>query len=342
MYDKNNVPDSDDATEVCITIDTEFSIAGHFNDPEKYKPLADPVVYCHDGTDEQGLGFMLKTFDRFGIKASFFVEAANSFYFGDAPMQRVVDRLIQAGQDVQLHIHPVWLSFDQPSARGGFPRNDDCDKRSFEDLKLAFSKCIEVFERWTGHPPLAIRTGSLRSDENVYHVMHELGIPLSSNIALGVFSPRQKALHKLNGRHNLFGVMELPVFTYQDSRFRGNPHLKSLQITSCSWPEMKHLLWKARKSGVRSIVILTHPFEFVKKSDFQYTRLHRNRINQRRLEQLCEFIASHPGDFKATTFTSSFDHWTNSEESERKIAIPGYYAVGRKLHNRLNDVIWHY
>lgn len=225
---------------------------------------------------------------------------------------------------------------------GIFPRQDDCSGQDFDELKRAFTACIEIFERWVGHKPLAIRTGSLRADENVYRVMRELGIPMSSNIALGVFQPQDPLLCHDSGRHLIHGVMEIPVFSYQDSNFAGRTHKKSLQITSCSWPEMRHLLWKARKSGIENIVILTHPFEYIKKSDFQYGRLTRNRVNQRRLQNLCEFIQQHSQDFVSADFSSQHAAWVESELHQTTITIPSIYAVGRKLHNKLNDLMWRY
>lgn len=329
-------------TQICISIDTEFSIAGHFEDFEANKPVAEPAVYGVVDGREEALGFMLETFDRYNTRATFFVECANYCYFGDEPMRGVIKRLQAAGQDIQLHIHPVWLSFNQDPAAGPFPRHDDCVGRSFDELKQVFSTCIAIFDRWVGHKPLAIRTGSLRADDNVYRVMNALGIPMSSNIALGVYQPGEAALSHDSGRHLIHGVMELPVFSYQDLNLLGRRHKKSLQITSCSWPEMKHLLWKARRAGVENIVILTHPFEFIKKSDFRYRKLIRNRVNQERLQHLCAFIQQHSQDFESADFTHQHHHWVAAEAQHDCIRIPSIYALGRKLHNKVNDSIWAY
>ena len=329
-------------TQICISIDTEFSIAGHFEQPAKYEPVAGPAVYGTVNGRDESLGFLLETFDRYNIAATFFVECANYFYFGDQPMQGVIDRLKAASQVIQLHIHPIWLSFNKNPEIGVFPRQDDCSGQEFDQLKRAFSACIEIFTRWVGRKPLAIRTGSLRADANVYRVMSDLGILMSSNLAMGVFQPAEALLHHDSGRHLIHGVMEVPVFSYQDSNIAGKTHKKSLQITSCSWPEMKHLLWKARNSGIENIVILTHPFEYIKKSDFRYNKLIRNRVNQQRLQNLCKFIRQHSQEFVAVDFSGQYHNWRNSELHQDEVAIPAIFAIGRKLHNRLNDSIWRY
>lgn len=291
---------------------------------------------------EEALGFILETLAEHSISATFFVECANYFYFGDEPMRTVVERIKGAGQDIQLHVHPVWLHFAEGRIPGNFPRNDYCSGRSFEDLERIFSLCIEVFERWVGNRPAALRTGSLRADENVFRVMRALGIPLGSNIALGVYRPEETVLHHDSGRHLIHGVMEVPVFTYRDMHIGGREHRKSLQITSCSWPEMRHLLWKARRAGVENLVILTHPSEFIKKSDFRYSRITRNRVNQQRLHELCAFIAGHPGDFVPASFGEYRQTWLESELEQPFIGVPATYTVMRKLHNKLNDSLWRY
>jgi len=329
-------------TQICITVDTEFSIAGHFGDPGKRPPVAEPMVYGEVNGREEALGFMLDTFARYGIAATFFVECGNYYFFGDEPMRSVVRRLQAAAQDIQLHVHPVWLSFITDPAVGTFPRDDHCTGRSPEALTQVFSLCMDVFERWVGRRPLALRTGSLRTDDNVFRVMSALGIPLSSNIALGVFEPAEPELHHCSGRHLIHGVMELPVFTYQDMQLGGSGNRKSLQITSCSWPEMRQLLLRARRAGVENIVILTHPSEFIKKSDYRYTRITRNRVNQQRLVRLCEFISRHPQDFCAVDFSSGHREWVAGELHQPFVAVPSIYAVGRRLHNRLNDSLWCY
>ncbi|MDF2177307.1 hypothetical protein P2G88_03495 [Aliiglaciecola sp. CAU 1673] len=329
-------------TQVCISIDTEFSIAGHFQSPQSRFPVSHPLVYGPTPEGQQGLGFMLDCFNRFGIRATFFTETANLRYFGDEPMARVVNDLKQADQDIQLHVHPVWMSFDKEDGYGQFPRQDDCANQQADYLRQVFSYCIDGFKRLTGEAPKAIRTGNLRADLTTYQVLAELGIKLSSNIATGVYRPDDPALQLDSGRHLIEGVMELPVLTYADSSWFGKTHMKSLQITSCSWPEMRHLLWKARSLGIEQVIILTHPFEFFKSRDPQYKQLRRNRVNQERLLNLCRFVQSHDQDFVAADFGRHHEQWTATQKQEAPLSIPSYYALGRKLHNKLNDSLWQY
>ena len=68
-------------TQVCISIDTEFSIAGHIERPETHLPVAEPVVYGRVNGKEESLGFLLDTFAQYNINATFFVEWRKLFLF---------------------------------------------------------------------------------------------------------------------------------------------------------------------------------------------------------------------------------------------------------------------
>ena len=92
--------------EVTITIDTEFSIAGSFDDPRK-KPVAEPIALCEIDGKGHGVDFLLDTFNKYGIKSTFFVECLNYYYFGDQPMKSIVEKINKAGQDILVKTLPA-------------------------------------------------------------------------------------------------------------------------------------------------------------------------------------------------------------------------------------------
>jgi len=128
-------------TEVCITVDTEFSIGGNFEDPE-LAPIAEPIVLGTVSGNEHALGFLLDCLSEFRAQATFFVEALQTAYFGDEPMGGIARRIAQAGQDVQLHLHPCWLHY---AARAP---SDSCAGRSDAELDHFFQFGLSAFLRW--------------------------------------------------------------------------------------------------------------------------------------------------------------------------------------------------
>ena len=326
--------------EVTITVGTSFSIGGAFDNPEQFKPVGERSLLGEIGGVGHGLDFMLDTFQKYNIDASFFIETANHCYFGDEPMRRILKKINDANQDTQLLVHPCWFHFDKQNQHS---TNDSCADRPKAELREIFTRCIETFERWTGKKPEAIRAANCQIDAQAYKVIHELGIPISSSLGLGINIPVGKKLLLNGGRTKLEGVMEVPLFTYADRDIMGGFPSKTLQITSCSWREMRCVLKKARKKGIENIVILTQPFDYIKKRDAQYKEITQNRVNQERLEKLCRFIAENSQDFVSKSFGSEAHIWKDKElPNVRRFKIPTTYRNFRKIENFINDKFWNY
>jgi len=292
-------------TKVFITIDTEFSIAGAFADPVNNKPVGPQMVLCEIDGKSHGLGFLLETFATFGTKATFFVEALNSHYFGDRPMRELALRIKAAGHDVQLHLHPCWTYFKNPDwldRLASDPPSDHMNGRSVEQLEEWMADGVAIFERWGLGRPAALRTGSMIADRSVYRAMELVGVLFASNIGLGVYRPDDPGLHFFSGVHRVGDVTELCVLTYIDFAIGKRVHHRLLTTTGASWSETRTLLLRARESKVESVVILTHPFEYMKYDQPGFSGLLPNRINQRRLACLCDFLRDNGDRYEVGTF----------------------------------------
>jgi hypothetical protein len=331
-------------TEVFITIDTEFSIGGAFTYPNRYVPLGEEVVRCEVNGREEGLGFMLDTFGEFGIKATFFVEALQTAYFGDVPMGRLVDRIAKAGHDLQLHLHPCWLHFRKRGWKTGKERpNDSCMGRTDAELDEMLEIGYYAFDRWKQPRPIALRTGGFETDLAVYRAMERAGMRFASNIALGMREPAESELQLTGGRAQVGKIVELPVLSYRSPVILGRRkrQMRSVSITGASWPETRSLMWEARKTGTTPVVLLTHAFEFIKRRDFRFAELRPNRLNQHRLRQLLQFLKDNPDDFVPTTFR---DYAEKPEQTatprQPALSVPMSLAVIRAVGNALNDRVW--
>ena len=337
---KDGISQPDMRTQICITIDTEFSIGGAFSDPERRRPIGEENVTCPVAGREQGLGFLLDTFARHGVRATFFVEALQTAWFGDEPMGRMVERIIAFGQDVQLHLHPCWTTFRRPDWRarlGGRDPDDRCDGREPADVQRLIEDGAAALQRMGAPRPIALRTGNLRADRAIYRAMRTAGLPVASNIGLGLNRPSDPELRLRGGRRRIEGVLEVPVLTYRQP-VGGRDRL--FTTTSTSWRETEHLLWAARAARVETIVLLTHPFEFIKGDRLRPERLRVNRINQGRLERLCAFLAANRDSFDAPSIVEAAPGWLEAADvPEPALETPFWPAVGRAVENRANDLI---
>jgi len=331
-------------TEVCITVDTEFSIGGAFDNPTVHKPIGPQRVLCDVDGKEEGLGILLDTFAEYGISATFFVEALNHCYFGDAPMRTLAQRILDASQDVQLHLHPCWTTFSNPLWQTDIRRA----KRSDSWLDLSVNETYELinlglqtFERWQLPRPIAFRTGNLQATAAIYQAMADLQIPLSSNVAPPISHSLDPMFHLTGGRHWLHGVLELPVLSYTELRLGPWQRNHSFTMGATSVNEIDDLLWAARRTGISPIVTIAHPFDFIKASDPQYSRLRCNRINQDRLRHLCRFLHQHPQDFVSVSFSQGKDRWLQAQGTTNpQIKVSPFAVVRRLTENSLNDMFW--
>jgi hypothetical protein len=328
--------------EVCITIDTEFSIGGNFEHPE-LTPIAEPIVLGPVEDKEHGLGFLLDSFAEFGAQATFFVEALQTAYFGDEPMGSIARRIAEAGHDVQLHLHPCWLHYDTVSpARPDTAQNDSCAGRTDAELDHFFQCGLSAFSRWGLPGPIAVRTGNFEVDGNVFRAAARHGFRSSSNISMPIYRPRDESLVLVGGKHRIGSILELPVFCY-DYPIGGRTRIRALCITACSSAELVFVLRQARAHDLSPVVILTHPQEYVKKTDFRYTTLRRNRVNQTRLRTLLQFLLHNRRDFVTVPISAVDEEGADATRQGRPaVSVPSRMALARMLENGINDRIWWY
>jgi peptidoglycan/xylan/chitin deacetylase (PgdA/CDA1 family) len=288
-------------TRVCITIDTEFSIAGAFSD-SSLTPVAEQLVWCNVAGRSEGLGFMLDTFTKNKVQATFFVETLQRHYFKSDPMRPIVHRIQDGGHEIQLHTHPCWSLFEHDDWRERSRtqrRRDDFAGRPVADSVRLIQQGIDTFRDWGLPRPLAFRSGNLQHDDNLYRALAEAGIPYSSNVAVAIYDSGDPDYRLYSGMHDRHGVAECPVLTYADWNIGVKRHLKSLTIAGASFAETRDLLEKAHLAGIGLVVILTHPFEYVQKRDFAFKQVRRHGLTQQRLTQLCEFLHANDDRFDA-------------------------------------------
>src|SRR4051794_24581280 len=134
-------------TKIVLTVDTEPSIAGAFVNPSHTPLLHEPVAGEINGKSE-ALGFITEMLSRHNLAATFFVEAAHTRFFGTRAMGAYVERLVRAGQDVQLHLHPNWLSFEGGKLVQNTPNTDNCRAMPAERLTALIAEGSDQIADW--------------------------------------------------------------------------------------------------------------------------------------------------------------------------------------------------
>lgn len=288
-------------TQVCLTVDTEFSIGGAFADTRRH-PVGEAFVWCPVGERSEGLGFVLACLQKYRLPATFFIETSQRMYFRDDPMGPIARRIRDDGHELQLHIHPCWSVFqhaDWAERVRRQPRQDDFHGRAEDDTLALIAHGQQAFGDWGLAPPQVFRSGSLQHDDALYRALQRCQIPYSSNVGLAIYDSGDPHYQLYAGRHQRHGVIECPVLTYCDWRLPGRRHLKSLTIAGASFAETRRLLEQARRAGMALVVILTHPFDYVQSRQPDLARARRHGVNQQRLLKLCRFLDSNRDRFAA-------------------------------------------
>ena len=298
--------------------------------------MAEPALVCEVDGRSRGLGFILGTLSQHGLSATFFVEVLNSFYFGPERMGRWARQIHEEGQDVQMHLHPCWEYFRQPDWAERLatdPPNDRMDTRDEAHLVELIGHGQEVFRSWGIPQPVVLRAGNLFAERHLYRAMARAGLPLASNVGLGLHRPSDPVLHLKGGVSKIEGVWELPVLTYGDVLGRS----KILTVTGTSISEFRFLLERLHQRQAGPVVILTHADEYVVNHDPQFGNLRDNCLNQRRLQTLCRWLHDNDDRFDVTTFgrlARQLDGITERDSPE--IRVPPLSTARRLTENWVN------
>ena len=264
-------------TSVFLTVDTEFAWRHHragLDGGEIYRRSIEPAGV--------GLGYQLARLAEHGLKACFFVDPMPAMTFGLAPVRRMVDTILEAGQEVQLHIHPNWAAA-RPGDRGESPaRHDLCDYDRGEQRHL-IAGAAELLMAAGAPEPVAFRAGSYAADDRTLDVLAELGFLYDSSHN-GAYAPHPSRIG-LGDRHIApvrRGVVEVPVTVVEDV----DGGVRTAQICAVSSAEMRGALDHAAANDHAAVAIVSHGFELANRAG---TRA--NAVHVRRFNALCHALA---------------------------------------------------
>jgi peptidoglycan/xylan/chitin deacetylase (PgdA/CDA1 family) len=265
-------------SRVLITVDTELTWAPYARGASWQENLArsfDPAAV--------GVPYQLEMLRAHGLKACFFVDPMPALVYGLEPVRRMVEPIIAAGQEVQLHIHPVWLSIAEGKAEGA-----DFELTCFDaDTQQALiAKAADLLVEAGAPRPIAFRSGSFAADGNTLQALRSVGISYDSSHN-GSEHPSPSNL-PLSAAHiapvAIDGVVEVPV-----TQLEAAPgSLRPLQLCAVSVRELREALHHADEMDHPTTTIVSHSFELASRDG-----LRPNRTVRSRFEALCAFLAEH-------------------------------------------------
>lgn len=140
---------------VVITVDVEAQPA---RAPRNH---IDQLIYGRLGDGEEfGIGRMFDIAEKHGVGITCFLDYAEEHLYGDALLD--VGRYIAArGHDLQVHLHPEFMSSDS-FVRSGVKRINDMFEVGTPQARLLIEYAVDAHHRVTSNKPVAFRGGGYR------------------------------------------------------------------------------------------------------------------------------------------------------------------------------------
>ncbi len=227
----------DSRMNVYFTVDTESSIGGAWEHDERRPLPASRRIFCRMGNDDFGIPLLTRMMGEFGFRGTYFVETLVTPCLEERDTRSVFDFLLRDGQDVQLHVHPVYRlysTFDRArQQRSDVPKPKPMDFIGHLDPETQLEllrEAIGYFENFAGYRPLVFRAGCFAGSRSMLRCLGELGITVDSS-----FNP---CYHpeisfpmdplEMNVTQKVDGVWEIPV-TVAKSRLPEGRQASSLR-----------------------------------------------------------------------------------------------------------------
>ena len=278
------------ATRVLITIDTELTWGHH----ARGGSWADNLASSYDPAGV-GVPYQLRRLAEHGLKACFFVDPMPALVYGIEPVRRMVEPILAAGQEVQLHLHSFWAGLAEGRA-SEFELTCFDRGRQRELIRTARELLVEA-----GAPvPVAFRSGSFAADADTLGALADLGFRYDSSHN-GAHHPWPSALPLDPWRIvpvELAGIVEVPV-----TQIEQRPGvLRHLQLCAVSSAEMEAAFRHALANAHPLVTLVSHSFELATRDGRR-----PNRLLCRRFERLCRFLAERADQLPTVRFADLGD-----------------------------------
>lgn len=328
---------------VFITVDTETSIGGAFRSKNLHPVGNRKRIFCKLGKKWYGIPLIMEIADRYGLPVTFFLEALHARYFGLSALQVAADFILSRNHDVQLHIHPNYLNFEQGSLKAG--------KKQFGDLigNYTFSEQVEIIEEGMDllaaagiAEPVAFRAGCFGASQETAAALKKCGLLIDSSYNACYLD--QSCLFpdlQINDAAAVDGIYEFPITVFFAGKGNEVHSLKPLDVNGSSFYEIKRVLLDAAAAGPYNITIILHSFSFLMPFDLQYRRLKPRYQVISWFEKLCDFLAGHEELFNVTTFKQFDGEMLTAEVSRARHAVghgQSFLAGLRKIEQGLDLV----
>jgi peptidoglycan/xylan/chitin deacetylase (PgdA/CDA1 family) len=278
---------------VFITFDVECGMGGAWGAPTR-KPVAPARgVWGDYGSQQLGLPWIVQILERNGLAATFFVECfmEEQGYPGEG--ERICEYLLDHGQDVQLHVHPIHKHYGLKQQGLPAPFTDDIADLPPTDQAAMLHEGSDRIRRWTGRRPAAFRAGNMAASESTLRQLESAGILIDSSYTFPYAGGQClfAAGQLYNGSKWYGRVLEIALSGFRQPVVAERGRSKPLDLMGVCFQECRDAVRLIHEAGADAVTIL-HSFSLFKVRNVQYDDGRPNRIVARRFERLCKWLAA--------------------------------------------------
>ncbi len=306
---------------IVLSFDIEVWCQGWHDLDAQFPHAFDRYIYGKSKAGSFALPKTLEILGANGLHGVFFVEPLFAARFGPEYLRQVVALIQEAGQEVQLHLHPEWTDEITPLPFAGATRKRrHLWEYSLEEQSVLIALGVEMLQMAGAPRPTAFRAGNFGANENTFRALAANGIRYDSSINATIPDcvPDLRGRLDLHATRELHGVVSCPVAVFRD----GTGRLRHAQVGACSAPELEQAIAAAARSKWQSFVIFSHNFEMLRQESSLPDWFVVNRFRR-----LCAFLKSNA----ATLATGSFEGLSaESRDTESLTARVGVISTARR------------
>lgn len=276
--------------DILLTFDVEVWCHSWATLEQDFPSSFERYVYGHSSKGDFALPKTLEILECHGLQGVFFVEPLFAARFGIEPLTKIIELIQQAGQEIQLHLHPEWTDeARKPLLPGITGKRQYLTQYDAEEQRQLIAHGIRLFEEAGAPRPSAFRSGNFSCNADTFTAVAANGLQFDSSINPEVAASQHHAVIP-EGANAYEGFRLGPLTCIPMSSFldgRGRP--RHAQLGACSAEELTQALIAAEQANWPTFVLLSHGNELMVRSG-------RNRPDPtvvRRFKHLCNFLAEH-------------------------------------------------
>jgi peptidoglycan/xylan/chitin deacetylase (PgdA/CDA1 family) len=281
---------------VYLTFDVEVWCNGWDQLDANFLTAFERYVYGRSDKGDWALPKTLEILNRHQLQGVFFVEPLFAARFGEKYLAEVVGLIRNAGQDVQLHLHPEWTDEIAPAIiANNQQKRQHLSYYTLEEQTVLLAHGRAMLEAAGSGSVTAFRAGSFASNRDTYTALarNDILIDSSLNRFYAVSGSDLRSTYRFDAPFRLDQVDVFPVTVFHDGLGRERP----AQVNGCSFEELRSALRQASACGQTDFVIVSHNFELLKPG-----RSAPDPIVVRRFERLCAFLAAECEELPTTVY----------------------------------------